>query len=232
MRNFQKKDPQGLFLYVPVQEGYPTGLVLEPQFQLGAVLRAPIPQVVVQLLRSGNAGVPPRAAQPSQPPPTATGPIDTSSTLQKKPKILQFLSSFFTARPSQEDLIKKKVLQGEVHSEMVCPLRYDVVAKCIAFIERHGMQAEGIYRISGNNTEVREVCRSFASTEFQLPDNMPVHTVSGALKLYLRELNPPVIPFDFYQTFMATQGNFLSSPDPDHILQQPIYNVRMTQFLP
>ena len=71
------------------------------------------------------------------------------------------------------------------------------------------MAAEGIYRISGNQAEVRDLCRSFVAQDFPLPDSLSVHTVSGALKLYLRELYPPVIPFDFYSTFMATQSLFL-----------------------
>lgn len=224
---------------------------MDPTLQIGAFARSVDHRqpTVVQLLRGGIAGVPRTGGQqPMQPqqqqmmmmqqqqqqqqfqgggggaaqPPT--GPVDSSSTIQKKPKILQFLSSFFTARPSQEELIKKKVLQTEIHPESSLPLRYDIVAKCIQFIERIGMQQEGIYRISGNQTEVRELSRQFGSMDFQPPDHTPLHTVSGALKLYLRELNPPLIPFEFYSSFMNSQ-----SKDEKIILF--LFNIYISNFL-
>ena len=130
---FQKRDTSGLYLYAPIQEGFPQGLVLDFNYPISSFIRPSQAQFVVQFMR-GNI-----PKQPMQQPQAApAGAIDQTSTLQKKPKILQYLTNFFTARPTQEDLIKKKVLQGEVHTEKSTQLRYDIIARCLQFIEMHG----------------------------------------------------------------------------------------------
>jgi hypothetical protein len=69
------------------------------------------------------------------------------------------------------------------------------------------METEGIYRVSGNSIDVRKLERTFAGT----PElaGASIHTVSGALKLYFRELTPPLVPYELYDVFLKTQGSNL-----------------------
>ncbi len=69
------------------------------------------------------------------------------------------------------------------------------------------MQLEGIYRISGNSESVRNAwaafcCGHFDYVEWQHEAGELAHLVTGALKLYLRELETPLLPFDLHQRFL------------------------------
>lgn len=64
--------------------------------------------------------------------------VDSSSTILNKFGIVGFLQKFFSARPSQQELINKNVLYQEVHSENPIPLKLSVIKDCIDFIERNG----------------------------------------------------------------------------------------------
>lgn len=70
--------------------------------------------------------------------PTPAPNLGTAPIKEEKSIIRTFLNRFFEARPSQTELIQKRVLQGEVHMESPIPLRLDIVEKMIAFIESKG----------------------------------------------------------------------------------------------
>ena len=72
--------------------------------------------------------------------------------------------------------------------------------------------------------EIRKLERSFAqgkneissnfnliSEHFDLNSVSNVHNASSALKLYFREMIPPLIPYDHFQTWMETTGNTIFS---------------------
>ncbi|KAJ3162029.1 hypothetical protein HDU86_005727 [Geranomyces michiganensis] len=67
-----------------------------------------------------------------------------------------------------------------------------VVAKCIEYVETHGLSAEGIYRISGPSMMVQRI-RSLLDRDIGSL-NPDVHSVCGAFKLYFRELPDPLFP--------------------------------------
>ncbi|KAI0080062.1 RhoGAP-domain-containing protein [Panus rudis PR-1116 ss-1] len=73
-----------------------------------------------------------------------------------------------------------------------------IVKICINEIENRGMDAEGIYRVSGRHAAVTElqhkIERNEATFMFQAPHD-DVYAVASLLKLYLRELPEPVFKF-------------------------------------
>lgn len=81
------------------------------------------------------------------------------------------------------------------------------VKMCVAEVERRGLTVDGIYRVSGNLSHVqklryhidREIPVNLDSREWE-----DIHVVTGALKLFLRELPEPVIPFKFFDKYIAT----------------------------
>lgn len=70
----------------------------------------------------------------------------------------------------------------------------------ISWLEVHALTEPGIIRVSGSNTEVKNIKQAFDSGQDVDPSSMSTdpHVISGVLKLYLREL--PQVPL------LMTQG--------------------------
>lgn len=79
-----------------------------------------------------------------------------------------------------------------------------LVEQCADFIRRWGLREEGLFRLPGQANLVKELQDAFDCGEKPSFDcNTDVHTVASLLKLYLRELPEPVIPFCKYDEFLA-----------------------------
>lgn len=78
-----------------------------------------------------------------------------------------------------------------------------LVQKCAEFIREHGLSEEGIFRLPGQDNSVKQFRDAFDAGERpSFPSDTDVHTVASLLKLYLRELPEPVIPWTQYQDFL------------------------------
>lgn len=82
-----------------------------------------------------------------------------------------------------------------------------VVERCLEEIESRGLDWEGLYRIPGMQDDVELIRQRFDKDGIlakigckEFPDT---NAISGALKLYLRELPIPLVPFKMYTSFMA-----------------------------
>uniref|UniRef100_A0A8C8RKS1 Rho GTPase activating protein 22 n=1 Tax=Pelusios castaneus TaxID=367368 RepID=A0A8C8RKS1_9SAUR len=85
-----------------------------------------------------------------------------------------------------------------------------LVEQCVDFIRERGLTEEGLFRMPGQANLVKDLQDSFDCGEKPLFDsNTDVHTVASLLKLYLRELPEPVIPFAKYEDFLLC-GQLLS----------------------
>ncbi|XP_066476996.1 rho GTPase-activating protein 22 isoform X2 [Tiliqua scincoides] len=85
-----------------------------------------------------------------------------------------------------------------------------LVEQCVDFIRQRGLTEEGLFRMPGQANLVKDLQNSFDCGEKPLFDsNTDVHTVASLLKLYLRELPEPVIPFARYEDFLSC-GQLLS----------------------
>ncbi|XP_061657109.1 rho GTPase-activating protein 24 isoform X2 [Syngnathoides biaculeatus] len=79
-----------------------------------------------------------------------------------------------------------------------------LVEQCADFIRQRGLLEEGLFRLPGQANLVKELQEAFDCGEKPLFDcNTDVHTVASLLKLYLRELPEPVVPFHKYDDFLA-----------------------------
>ncbi|XP_076844037.1 rho GTPase-activating protein 22 isoform X2 [Brachyhypopomus gauderio] len=78
-----------------------------------------------------------------------------------------------------------------------------LVEQCVDFIRERGLGEEGLFRMPGQANLVRELQDAFdCGDKPQFDSNTDVHTVASLLKLYLRELPEPVIPFGKYEDFL------------------------------
>ncbi|ORX83350.1 RhoGAP-domain-containing protein [Anaeromyces robustus] len=81
-----------------------------------------------------------------------------------------------------------------------------VVYECINFLRKNGLSKEGIFRVNGSERRINNSLKIFNETagygfgyDF---DGMNVFDVASLLKLYLRQLPEPLIPFCLYTTFL------------------------------
>ncbi|GAA5879873.1 hypothetical protein JCM8547_006222 [Rhodosporidiobolus lusitaniae] len=97
------------------------------------------------------------------------------------------------------------------HPTLLVPL---IVQRCIASIDSHGLDVEGIYRISGKLATIQQLVTRMEKNEdnFQFGPQDDPPAVSGVLKLFLRQLPVPLFPFSASdrKNFVADYG---SSPE-------------------
>ncbi|XP_037632694.1 rho GTPase-activating protein 25 isoform X1 [Sebastes umbrosus] len=87
-----------------------------------------------------------------------------------------------------------------------------LVQKCVEFIKEHGLNEEGIFRLPGQDNAVKQFRDAFDAGERpSFPSDTDVHTVASLLKLYLRELPEPVVPWTQYQDFLDCTNIMLDS---------------------
>ncbi|XP_041913326.1 rho GTPase-activating protein 45 isoform X3 [Alosa sapidissima] len=79
-----------------------------------------------------------------------------------------------------------------------------IVKKCICEIERRALRMKGIYRVNGVKTRVEKLCQAFENGKelVELSQSSP-HDISNVLKLYLRQLPEPIMPFHLYNSLMG-----------------------------
>nr|XP_056700558.1 rho GTPase-activating protein 45 [Euleptes europaea] len=79
-----------------------------------------------------------------------------------------------------------------------------IVKKCICEIEKRALKTKGIYRVNGVKTRVEKLCQAFENGKelVELSQASP-HDISNVLKLYLRQLPEPILPFRTYNSLMG-----------------------------
>uniref|UniRef100_A0A8D2KWQ2 SLIT-ROBO Rho GTPase-activating protein 1 n=1 Tax=Varanus komodoensis TaxID=61221 RepID=A0A8D2KWQ2_VARKO len=81
-----------------------------------------------------------------------------------------------------------------------------VVESCIRFISRHGLQHEGVFRVSGSQVEVNDIKNAFERGEDPLAGDQNDHdmdSIAGVLKLYFRGLEHPLFPKEIFHDLIA-----------------------------
>ncbi|XP_072524904.1 rho GTPase-activating protein 45 isoform X3 [Salminus brasiliensis] len=91
-----------------------------------------------------------------------------------------------------------------------------IIKKCIQEIERRALKMKGIYRVNGVKTRVEKLCQAFENGKelVELSQASP-HDISNVLKLYLRQLPEPIMPFRMYNELMGLAKESLHSDGPE-----------------
>ncbi|KAG1940367.1 rho GTPase-activating protein 24 isoform X3 [Pimephales promelas] len=96
--------------------------------------------------------------------------------------------------------LEETVLYERRYGDHMAPL---VVEQCVHFIREHGLTEVGLFRQPGQATLVKELQEAFdAGEKPSFDSSTDVHTVASLLKLYLRELPEPLVPFSRYEEFL------------------------------
>jgi len=121
-----------------------------------------------------------------------------------------------------------------------------VVQECIKAVETFGLDLEGIYRVSGNNTQVAQLRAQFEndpqSVDFRIPDAFfhDVNNAAALLKQFLRELPDPLLTTESYRDFLDAaavtddvqrrdklHATINSLPDPNYATLRSLTLVRL-----
>lgn len=154
------------------------------------------------------------------------------------------LKRLIAKRPPLQSLQERGLLRDQVFGcqlESLCQREGDTVPSfvrlCIAAVDKRGLDVDGIYRVSGNLAVVQKlrflVDRERAVTSdgrYMFPEQPgqegrldldsaewdDIHVVTGALKLFLRELPQPLVPPPLLPDFRAA----LALPESEQRLSQ------------
>ncbi|XP_059896422.1 rho GTPase-activating protein 15 isoform X1 [Gadus macrocephalus] len=122
------------------------------------------------------------------------------------------LKKFIIRRPSMKTLQEKGIIKDRVfgcHLLTLCEREGTTVPSfvklCLETVERRGLTVDGIYRVSGNLSTVQKL-RFMVDQEEELDLDASqwedIHVVTGALKMFFRELPEPLFPFRFFELFV------------------------------
>jgi len=78
-----------------------------------------------------------------------------------------------------------------------------IVSKSIAHIREHGLELEGIFRISGQKEEMDLLAKQYQE-DSGFPTTNDPHAVAGILKKFFRELPEPLFTYDYHTQFLET----------------------------
>ncbi|XP_008289090.1 rho GTPase-activating protein 24-like [Stegastes partitus] len=131
--------------------------------------------------------------------------------------------------------LEETVLYERRYGVRLVPL---VVEQCVNFIRERGLHEVGLFRQPGQASLVKELQEAFDSGERPSFDSSTdVHTVASLLKLYLRQLPEPLVPYSRYQDFLLC-GHKLSSDrtlglgDLRKLLHElPVANFNLLSFI-
>ncbi|XP_045448294.1 active breakpoint cluster region-related protein [Melitaea cinxia] len=85
-----------------------------------------------------------------------------------------------------------------------------IISACVREVERRGISEVGIYRVSGSASDLNRLKKSFETNAYeaeQLLKEVDVHSVTGILKLYLRELPEALFTDALYPELLRAWGS-------------------------
>ncbi|XP_075447649.1 rho GTPase-activating protein 9 isoform X5 [Ascaphus truei] len=161
--------------------------------------------------------------------------VNSSPTGTDKKKVKNRLRKLLVRRPPLQTLQEKGLIKDQVFGcrlDALCHREKSTVPKfvrlCIDAVNERGLEADGIYRVNGNLATIQKlrfiVDRERAVTtdgRFLFPEKLSqeekldlsssewedIHVITGALKMFFRELPEPLIPYSMFDQFLTAVQN-------------------------
>ncbi|XP_051931973.1 rho GTPase-activating protein 15 isoform X2 [Hippocampus zosterae] len=150
----------------------------------------------------------------------------------EKKRVKTRLKKLILKRPPLQALQEKGLIKDQVFGcrlEMLCEREKSTVPRfvrlCTETVEKRGLDTDGIYRVSGNLAVIQKL-RYLVNHEravttdgrYMFPAELvqeeklnldeseweDIHVITGALKLFFRELPEPLVPYSFFSDVMDT----------------------------
>ncbi|XP_039609776.1 rho GTPase-activating protein 12b isoform X7 [Polypterus senegalus] len=148
---------------------------------------------------------------------TVKSSVSIDSSEQKKTKVK--LKKFLTRRPTLQAVRDKGYIKDQVFGcnlSNLCQRENTTVPKfvklCIDHVEKNGLDVDGLYRVSGNLAVIQKLRFAVNHDEkLDLDDNKweDIHVITGALKMFFRELPEPLFTHNYFNDFV----NAIKNPD-------------------
>ncbi|XP_005994734.1 rho GTPase-activating protein 12b isoform X8 [Latimeria chalumnae] len=168
--------------------------------------------------------------------------VSVESSEQKKTKTK--LKKFLNRRPTLQAVREKGYIKDQVFGSSLtslCQRENTTVPKfvkmCIEYVEKHGLDIDGLYRVSGNLAIIQKLRFAVNHDEkLDLNDSKweDIHVVTGALKMFFRELPEPLFTYNYFNDFVQaikTQDKHRVHAIRDLIKQLPKPNQDTMQAL-
>ncbi|XP_075997077.1 rho GTPase-activating protein 9 isoform X2 [Genypterus blacodes] len=132
----------------------------------------------------------------------------------ERKRVKSRLKKLILKRPPLQALQEKGLIKDQVFGcslEMLCEREKSTIPRfvrlCTEAVERRGLDTDGIYRVSGNLAVIQKL-RYLVNHEEKLNLDQSewedVHVITGALKLFFRELPEPLVPYGFFTDILET----------------------------
>ncbi|XP_076154016.1 rho GTPase-activating protein 27 isoform X3 [Alosa pseudoharengus] len=135
-----------------------------------------------------------------------------SSTMEAdQKKVRTKLRKFLLKRPTLQSVKEKGYIRENVfgcHLANLCAQERTTVPsfveKCIRTVEERGLGMDGIYRVSGNLATIQKLRYKADHEDIDFEEcHWDIHVITGALKLFFRELQEPLFPYSHFSNFIA-----------------------------
>lgn len=139
-------------------------------------------------------------------------PTSSSAGDADQKRVRTKLMKFLMKRPTLQSVKEKGYIRENVfgcHLASLCAQEKTTVPsfveKCIRAVEKRGLDIDGLYRVSGNLATIQKLRFKADHEELDLEDGLweDVHVLTGALKLFFRELAEPLFPYSHFNSFIA-----------------------------
>ncbi|KHN77437.1 WW domain-containing protein [Toxocara canis] len=135
----------------------------------------------------------------------------TTEVVPTRESIIEKLRRFFRSRPSIDSLKEKGIYRPEPvfgsTLQAICQHEHSTVPRFIHLvtevIESRGLDTDGLYRVSGNLSAIQKIRCHVDQEKYEvLVREEDVHVLTGALKLFFRELSEPIFPINLAKDFI------------------------------
>ncbi|XP_077385877.1 rho GTPase-activating protein 15 isoform X2 [Festucalex cinctus] len=132
----------------------------------------------------------------------------------EKKRVKTRLKKLILKRPPLQALQEKGLIKDQVFGcrlEMLCEREKSTVPRfvrlCAETVEKRGLDTDGLYRVSGNLAVIQKL-RYLVNHEEKLnldgSEWEDIHVITGALKLFFRELPEPLVPYSVFGDVVDT----------------------------
>ncbi|XP_026133056.1 rho GTPase-activating protein 27-like [Carassius auratus] len=138
-------------------------------------------------------------------------PSSNSASEADQKKARTKLMKFLLKRPTLQSVkdrgyIRENVFGSHLHN--LCSQEKSrvpsFVEKCIWAVEKKGLEIDGLYRVSGNLAVIQKLRFKADHEDLDLEEgNWDIHVITGALKLFFRELQEPLFPYNLFNDFIS-----------------------------
>ncbi|XP_036427072.1 rho GTPase-activating protein 15 isoform X3 [Colossoma macropomum] len=132
----------------------------------------------------------------------------------ERKRVKSRLKKLILRRPPLQALQEKGLIKDQVFGcslEVLCEREKTTVPRfvrnCTETVEKKGLDTDGIYRVSGNLAVIQKLRFAVNHVEridLEDPQWEDIHVITGALKLFFRELPEPLVPYGFFHDIVET----------------------------